>query len=59
MECENILLLDKFRCNLDPKDRKCKVIHWTECRNFQAATKLKVKNDTTTDETNHIIDPNI
>lgn len=50
MECKNILILDRIRCNLDPNNRKCKVIHWTECRNFQAATKLKKENDTTPDE---------
>ena len=41
MECENRLLLDKFRCNLDLNNRRCKAIHWTECRTLQAAAALK------------------
>ena len=43
MECENSLLLDKFRCNLDFNNRRCKIIHWTECRNLQATVALKKK----------------
>ena len=43
MECENRLLLDKIRCNLDLNNRRCKAIHWTECRTLQAAAALKRK----------------
>ena len=43
MECENSLLLDKFRCNLDLNNRRCKMIHWTECRTLQATVSLKKK----------------
>ncbi len=45
MECENTLLLDKFRCNLDTDTRRCKAIHWAECRNLQAAAAIKKKED--------------
>lgn len=41
MECQNILILDKFRCDLDPDHRICKKIHWTECRNLQAKRRLE------------------
>ena len=47
MECENRLLIDKIRCNLDLNNRRCKAIHWTECRNLQAAVALK-KNEMAT-----------
>ena len=43
MECENRLIDDKFRCNLDLENRRCNKIHWTECRTFQAAVTLKKK----------------
>ena len=43
MECENRRVIDKFRCNLDLNNRRCKMILWSECRNLQAKIALKKK----------------
>ena len=43
MECENSLLLAKFRCNLDLDNRYCRDILWPECRTFQDVVVSKKK----------------
>jgi hypothetical protein len=43
MECENKLILDKFRCNLDLNNRYCRDIPWNECRTLQDAVALQKK----------------